>query len=111
MPLSASSLASDARRLMADLPQSATFSRPGRRRFTVSAAVDMAGGGEALADDGSVRISTAYASATVVEADCPWRPRIGDRCDVGGGQAYRVASVRATPGDPCLTLGLEAPEP
>jgi hypothetical protein len=44
----------------------------------------------------------------VVADDCAWLPQIGDRVHIGTGRAYRVAAVRGTPGDPCLTLNLEA---
>ena len=79
MPLSAENLAADARALLADFPQAATISRPGRTAYSAPAAVDFSGGGQALADDGAARWSTAYASATLVAADRPWRPRVGDR--------------------------------
>ena len=108
MPLTAENLALDARALLADFPQAATFSRPGRTPFEVAAAVDFSGGGQALADDGAARYSTAYASATLVAADCAWRPRVGDRVRLGDGRAYRVTSVRVVPGDPCSTLDMEA---
>ena len=108
MPLTAQNLALDARALLADFPQAATFSRPGRTPFEASAAVDFSGGGQTLADDGAARYSTAYASATVVAADCAWRPRVGDRVRLGDGRAYRVSSVREVPGDPCLTIDMEA---
>lgn len=116
MPLSAENLALDARALLADFPQAATFSRPGRTPFEVAAAIDFSGGGQTLADDGAARYSTAYASATVVADDCAWRPRVGDRVRLfpdpvgrrGDGRAYRVSSVREVPGDPCLTIDMEA---
>ena len=116
MPLSADNLAADARAMLADFPQAATISRPGRTPFSAPAAVDFSGGGQALADDGAARYSTAYASATLVAADLPWRPRVGDRVRVfpdpvgrrGDGRAYRVTSVREVPGDPCLTIDMEA---
>ncbi len=108
MPLSADNLAVDARALLADFPQAATISRPGRTSYTAPAAVDFSGGGQTLADDGAARYSTAYASATLVAADLPWRPRVGDRVRLGDGRAYRVTSVREVPGDPCLTIDMEA---
>ena len=108
MPLTPSALAADVRSMCADFPQTATISRPGCKPYTIAAAVDMAGGGEALTDDGGARISTAYASAVVIAADCPWLPRIGDRVDIDGGDKWRVTSVRATPADPCITIDLEA---
>lgn len=108
MPLSADSLSADARALIADFPQAATFSRPGRTPYSVDAAVDFSGGGQTLADDGAARYSTAYATATVVADDCAWRPRVGDRVRLGDGRAYRVSSVREVPGDPCLTIDMEA---
>ena len=108
MPLTAASLAADARAMCEDFPQPVTISRPGRGRFSCNAAVDMAGGGETLADDGAARFLDATTTVTVVADDCAWLPQIGDRVHIGTGRAYRVAAVRGTPGDPCLTLNLEA---
>jgi len=104
MPLTREMLDSDLRGVLADFPQTATFSR-GAKRFSAPCAVSDVGGG-ASAGDGAAGIAWDDSVSLVVPAaECAFEPRPGDLLSVEGApRKFRVESVRWVPGDAAYSI-------
>lgn len=99
MPLTREMLDGDLRGVLADFPQTATFSR-GAKRFSVPCAVSDVGGG-ASAGEGALGVTWDDSVSLSVPAwECLFVPKPGDLLSIKDSpRQYRVESVRWVPGD------------
>lgn len=104
MPLTREMLESDLRGVLADFPQTATFSR-GARRFSVPCAVSDVGGGASAGEGASGIAWDDSVSLSVPAAECVFVPKPGDLLSIDGApRQYRVESVRRVPGDAAYSI-------
>lgn len=106
MPLTRDMLDGDLRGVLADFPQTATFSR-GAKRFSVPCAIEETGASGTVGDGAAGMALDETVSATVPAAECVFVPKAGDLCAVSGAnRGYRVSAVRFVPGDAACRIEL-----
>ncbi len=106
MPLTSENMGADLASIFGDMPQEITVSR-GMQRCTMRSVVSDVGGGLSPTERAAGLDYDDSVTVCVLEADCPFRIKPGDKAIVSGySRPYSIKEVRRTVGDPVLTLTL-----